>query len=184
MQRSITAGDSLKFTVSLSDYPASAGWVLSYRLIPRAAGAVITFAAGASGDDHLVALNAAATASWAAGDYTSAAFVALGADRFTIDSESSQVTIRPNLGTVSTPIDLRSQAEIALAAVRAKLGGKATDAVESYRINDRELRFYSLTELVRLEQKLASDVAREQLAAGITPDRPGNTVRRIFVRMP
>lgn len=184
MQRVITAGDSLSFTVSLADYPASAGWVLSYRLIPRSSGTVLTFSATASGDDQVVALNAAATSTWAAGEYTSAAFVTKGADRFTIDSEGGAVTIKPNLGTLNSALDLRSDAELALAAVRAKLKGKATDAVESYRINNRELRFYSLDELLRLETKLATDVAREQIAAGITPTEMGSQVRRVFVRMP
>ena len=115
MQRVITAGDSLSFTVSLADYPASAGWVLSYRLIPRTAGAVLTFSATASGDDHVVALNAAATASWAAGDYTSAAFVTKGADRFTIDSEGGQVTIRRvDNGLIASSVDAnyRAQGEV------------------------------------------------------------------------
>lgn len=183
MQRTIVAGDSLNFTVSLADYQASDGWALSYRLIPRSTGSVLTFGATASGDEFVVALAAGATASWAAGEYTAAAFVSKGADRFTIDSEGGPVTIKPNLGTLTGALDLRSDAELALAAVRAKLKGKATDAVESYRINNRELRYYSLDELLKLESKLAADVAREQAAAGQTPTE-GARVRRMLVRMP
>jgi hypothetical protein len=29
------AGDTLDFTTSVPDYPASAGWTLKYRLVPR-----------------------------------------------------------------------------------------------------------------------------------------------------
>ena len=54
---SITAGDSVAWTRSLSDYPASAGWSLAYTLINAAA--KITINASAAGDDHAVSVSAA-----------------------------------------------------------------------------------------------------------------------------
>lgn len=62
-----TLGDTLSFTTSLADYPASAGWVLTYRLVPRDAGDIIVLTCTASGADHLAAAAAAATTAWTAG---------------------------------------------------------------------------------------------------------------------
>jgi hypothetical protein len=64
----VAAGDTLTHSVTLSDYPASAGWVLSYRLIPRT-GSAITFNAAADGDNFAVSVAAATTSAWTAGTY-------------------------------------------------------------------------------------------------------------------
>ena len=58
----VTAGDTIAWTKTLSDYPASAGWVLAYTLIN--AGAKITITAAASGDDHAVTVLAATSAGY------------------------------------------------------------------------------------------------------------------------
>ena len=59
---SLVAGDTVTWQKTLSDYPASDGWVLSYRLINAAGNIDIT--SSASGDDHLVSVAATATAGW------------------------------------------------------------------------------------------------------------------------
>ena len=62
----ITAGDSYAITLSLSDYPATAGWSLSYAL---AGAAVLTVTSTASGANHLLTLTAAQTATLGDGLY-------------------------------------------------------------------------------------------------------------------
>ena len=64
----IIAGDTLAWTKSLADYPASAAWVLKYRLINAASKIDIT--ATTSGADHLVSVAAAVTALYPVGLYT------------------------------------------------------------------------------------------------------------------
>lgn len=183
MQSSIVAGDTLSFTVTLADYPASAGWTLSYRLTPRAAGSAITFAATASGDDHQVDVDAATTAGWAQGSYTSGAWVSNGGgERYTVASEGGQVVIQPDPSALPAGTDTRSDAEIALANVSALLKGKAGSGVEQYVINGRQLRSYPLADLIKLEAKLRAEVNAERVAAGLQPS--GGGVRRILVRMP
>ena len=63
----VNAGDTVRWRRALADYPASAGWALTYTLL-NAAGK-ITITASAQGDDHLVSVPAATSAGWAAGDY-------------------------------------------------------------------------------------------------------------------
>ena len=89
----ITAGDSVTWTRSLSDYPASSGWVLSYALI-NAAGK-ISITATASGADHLISVSATTSVGWAAGrGPTSSAAVPSG---------SSSRRTRPGSGVSPTP---------------------------------------------------------------------------------
>jgi hypothetical protein len=74
----VIVGDTLAFTVTVPGYPASEGWTLKYRLIPRASGSAIGFGSTASGAEHVVNVPAATTAAWAAGEYNWAAYVERG----------------------------------------------------------------------------------------------------------
>ena len=65
--RSFTAGDTVVWKRSLSDYPATASWVLSYTFNGPDKYAAT---AAASGDDFLVTLLAATTAVYLPGYYT------------------------------------------------------------------------------------------------------------------
>jgi hypothetical protein len=58
----VTAGDTIAWTKSLPDSPASSGWILKYRLINAAGKIDIT--ATAAGNDHAVSVPAATSAAW------------------------------------------------------------------------------------------------------------------------
>lgn len=182
MQAKLAAGTTLKFTVSLPDYPASAGWVLSYRLAPRVVGSAIDVTSTASGADHLVNVAKGTTAGWVPGTYGVLAWVDNGTDRFPVSSESGEIVVTPNPATLASGVDQRSGAEIALTNVQALLQGKASTGVQSYTINGRELSSYSLPDLMRLEHKLKTDVDRERVAAGKPALYGGTRIQRILVR--
>lgn len=183
MQSRIVAGDTLKPpAVTLADYPATDGWVLNYRLTPRGSGAAITFTAGAAGSDHQVDVAAATTVNWAAGAYTCAAWVALGALRHSVPSEGGQVTIDPNPATLAAGTDTRSAAEINLAAVQAVIGNRATDGVLEHTINGRQLRLMGMGELLKLEARLKAEINGEDIAAGREPRFGSGRVRQIYTR--
>lgn len=183
MQSRIVAGDTLKPpAVSLADYPASDGWVLSYRLTPRGTGAAISFNATAAGADHQVNVAAATTATWAPGEYTVSAWVTRSGERYVIPAEGGQVTIAPNPADLAVGTDTRSQAEIHLEAVQAVLGDRATDGVLEHQINGRQLRHMGVDELLKLEARLKSQINAEDVAAGRAPRFDGGRVRRIFTR--
>ena len=182
MQAQVAAGTTLKFSVALADYPATAGWVLSYRLAPRTTGAPIDITSAASGPDHQVTVAKATTATWEPGTYTVAAWVDNGTDRYSIDSQAGEITITPNPATLVAGTDQRSLAEIGLANVQALLQGKASSGTMDYTINGRQLRSYPLPDLLRLEAKLKGDVDRERVAAGKAPAHGGGRIQRILVR--
>jgi hypothetical protein len=62
----LTAGDSVTLTLTRPDYPASAGWTLTYAL---AGAAVQQWSSTPSGAAHTITLSSAETAALPAGDY-------------------------------------------------------------------------------------------------------------------
>lgn len=179
-----TVGDTLKHRAALADFPASAGWVLHYRLTPYSPGDPITFDAAADGDDHLVTVAAGTTATWAPGAYTVTAWVTLGAERYSVPSESGQARLLPNPATLAAGTDGRSDAQRCLAAIQALLAGKASSGDEELRISGRALRSYPLPDLLRLEQHYKAQVDAELVAAGQPALYGAGRVRRMLVRMP
>ena len=164
----VTAGDTVTWLKSLADYPASAGWVLSYTLINSAA--KITITATASGADHLVSVSAATSAAYAAATYTWHAAVAQGAERYTVGTGS--IVIAPNLAAAST-FDTRSTAKRALEAVNLALESYGAKAyLQSYEIAGRKQAFSSPGDFMAFRSKLMAEVAREdnaaRLAAGLS----------------
>jgi hypothetical protein len=179
MQTRLVAGDTLNFLTTVADYPASSGWVLKFRLVPRTAGTAVTLSSTAEGDDHRTQATSTTTAAWAAGQYGWSSWVEKAGEVYTL--ESGQITIAPDPRTLAAGTDTRSEAEAALDAVNAMLKGKATNAVMLYRINDREVRSYSIPELVKLRSLLLTQVGQERRAAGIA-DKTGSS-RLIAVRI-
>lgn len=165
----VTAGDTVTWLKSLADYPASAGWSLVYTLINAAAKQTIT--ATASGDDHLVTVSAATTASWAAGSYTWSARVSKASEKFTVATGS--ILVAPDLAASAT-FDTRSSARKALEAVNTALetyGAKAY--MHSFEIAGRKQAFQTPSEFMAFRSRLMAEVAREdnatRLAAGLAP---------------
>jgi hypothetical protein len=148
-----------------TDFPASAGWALTYAF--RNASAKIDVTASASGDAFAVSVAAATTAAWVPGTYGWTARVAKGAEAYTIDSGT--FTVQPNLAT-SDVRDLRRHAERMLEAIEARLEGRASTDQDGYRIGDRELRRIPIPELVKLRDRYRQEVkaalAAEALARG------------------
>lgn len=172
----VQAGDTVKWQRTLSDYPASAGWVLSYRLI-NAAGK-IDIGTTAAGDDHLVSVTAVTSAAWTAGDYDWVAQVANSGERYTVGS--GRITIRPDLAAQAAGYDTRSTAKKLLDAVEAVLANRATRADLEYEIAGRRMKSMAHADLLAARDKLKREVAQEaaaaRLAAGLSVGR------RVLVR--
>lgn len=168
------AGDSVSWKEDLSAYPASAGWLLKYKLL-FPAGTASAFQATADGDAHAVSLDGSTTADWVAGAATLVSWVEKGAWRVTLDQQT--VTIQPDLAAAST-FDGRSQAAKGLADAKAALaaymaGGKAH--VAEYDIAGRRMKFRSAAEIVTLidfyEREVAGERALSAMLQGGTPGR-------------
>lgn len=148
----IYAGDSLSFPTVVSDYPATDGWQLHFKLIPRFTSptqAPIELVASADGASYRTEVAPAATGAWAAGDYGWHSWVQRGAgptlERVTLEA-GNEIAVYPNPETAAQGTDTRSQAERALADCKAALAAwKPT--VDSYEIAGRSMRFKSTAEI-------------------------------------
>lgn len=173
----LTAGDTVVFRRTFSDYPASAGWSLVYTLINAAA--KITLPTGvASGDDYVVTVPAATSANYAAGLYSYMATLTLAGERYTV--ESGVVTIRANLAAQTT-YDARTPAREALDEVNAALrayGNKAWQ--QSYTIGGRSQTFRSVEEFLAFRDRLMAEVAAEEAADRLSQGI--GTKNKLFVR--
>lgn len=154
---SVTAGDTIKWTKALPDYPASAGWVLSYAFTGPGN---ISITAAADGDTHAVIVPAATSAAWAAGSYLGQAYITKAGERTTI-ATGLMLTVAANLAAASG----LSWARRCLSAIQAVMEGKAGSDALSTKINDKELRKYTPAELIPLYRFFEQEVAREDQAA-------------------
>ncbi len=170
----VNAGDTVRWRRALPDYPASAGWTLTYTLL-NAAGK-ITITASAHGDDHLVSVPAATTAGWAAGDYAWRAQVSKAGEVYTV--ADGRMTVRPSFA--ASTLETRSLARRALEAVEAYLADPNNLAAAQYEIAGRQLRRYTLPELWAHRDRLRMEVLREEQAERLAAGLPAR--RSVLVR--
>lgn len=175
----LIAGDTLSVLVSLADYPASAGWVLKYRLVARTAGpAAISITATAENDDHRVSVAAGTTAAWTADNYSWASWVERAAEKYTV--AAGQLVIQPDPRTLAAGYDGRSQARKALDQAKAALAAW-TPTQRRYAIAGREMEFNSPSAIQDVinywERQVVIEDRKAKLGAG-APDP-----RRVQVRL-
>lgn len=161
----LAAGDTIKWTRALPDYPANDGWSLVYTFIN--ASAKFSATATASGSDHLVTLSAATSGALTAGAYDWRAQASKSGEVYTV--ASGRATVLPSFS--ADTLDNRTQARRALEAVESMLEGRASSATHRYEIAGRMLQNYPIPELLMLRDRLRQDVAREDAAAAMAAGR-------------
>jgi hypothetical protein len=189
MKDTIVAGDTLDFETRVPDYPPSAGYTLKYRLIPRTSGSAIELTAAPTADDaYRVMMTPAETATWAAGEYSCAAWVEQTGVSITVDpqlvnesgSTSLLVRILPDFRTVAA-YDGRSPARKALDAINAGLATYSEKAhVAEYEIAGRRMKFANQGDLLVMRDRLKAEVWNEDEAARLASGLPSR--RRIGIR--
>lgn len=155
----ISAGLTFSQLVTLTAYQAPT-WSLSAALRGPT---VINLTATADGTQHRFAANAATTAGWAPGEYWYTVRATDGAD--TVEIESGQLTIAPDLAAAGENYDGRTHAQRSLAAIEAVIERRATLDQERYRINNRELYRTPIADLLKLRDVYRAEVRQEQAAA-------------------
>ena len=179
-----TCGDTLDVTRSLAAYPASAGWVLKVRLVPRnAAHAVVELTGTASGDDHRLQAAASVTGAWSADSYSWASWVEQGALVTSVDA--GQTVLLANPRTAAAGTDARSLAERTLADLMAAKAGWDVSAGRQrrYKIGEREMEFNSEADIIQKILFWEGQVAKEQQASNLAKGiRPKNRILTRFVR--
>lgn len=150
---SITAGDSVQFTVSPNGFRASDGGTLTFAL---AGMSVLEVTGAANGDAWDVTLTAAQTAALAVGTYRWRLRVAEGATVTTVDT--GRLTVEPDLATLSYGSGI-GYAERTLAIVEAALTGTLEGEMKMYMIAGRQVQTFSLDELRRHRSALLTEIA-------------------------
>ena len=147
--KSFIAGETLQWSKSFEDYPASDGWVLKYSLRgPGTAPSDIT--ATADDDDFLVDVDSATT-TLGAGTWRLVGWLELSGRRHYVYDQEVIVIAAPADGT----LDTRSIAKQIVDNIDAyflaiKTGGGSAKAVKRYRIGDHDMEHYTLDELRNL----------------------------------
>jgi hypothetical protein len=167
---SIIPGDTVKWARWLADYPASAGWALSYELLNTVHRYEVP--ASADGDSFRVVVSAQTTQAYAPGFYDWRARVTNADEVYTV--ATGRLTIAPSFSAAG---DVRSHARRTLEAIEAVLEGRATSATAEYEINGRRLKYIPLNELHAMRTKYQREVAAEEGKSG-----PRGVSGRIMVR--
>lgn len=166
-----TAGDTVSFTLSLGDYPASAGWALSFH-VKGVRGLNVN--ATPQGDSFLVTLPAASTAMLPAGAYQWATVVKRDLERYTV--REGALVVDPDVAS-ATDGALQPHAEKALAMIEAVLEGRLTADVQSYQLAGRLLTKIPILELKQLRREYRAELWRKR-----NRGRVGQRVEVTFVR--
>lgn len=172
---SIVAGDSAIWTRSISDYPATDGWTLTYSLQTADGGEFYTFTA-TTGTSYAVNVPAATTATWVPGLYTAAARASLNGEAHTI--WQGQIRITPAL---AQDIDRRTHARRVLDNIEAVLEKKATREILNSEVSGVKLERIPVDQLLVLRDRYRQEVKSEAAAAALAQGRGSG--RNIFIRM-
>ncbi len=146
----------------------SATHTLTYYFRLNTAGEGVTATGAAYNSGWKVTLPAATTATMDAstGWYFQAVATAVS-DGATLEYSRGQIEVKPSLAYSGTPgaFDGRTQAQTDLDAVQTAIRSLVSGgAVQEYRIGNRNLKRYELSELLELESRLKSIVAKENKA--------------------
>ncbi len=176
----LRAGETLQFTRTLSDYPASSGWIINYSFRSVAATA-IDFSSVASGKDHSIIVPFATTATWLPGCYAGVGIVTDGTTSKAIFS--GNLEILPNLSSLPSGTDTRTPNRIALDNVRAVLAGRANSTILKSEVEGTTLERISHADLILLESHLAVKVRNEEIDELLAQGKPtGRTIYTQFTR--
>lgn len=164
-------GDTVKFNITDSDYPASEG-ALGFFFV-NADGSFTETTSTADGDTHNIVISATDS-----GLVTAGTFSYQG--RYTHTATSEETTIREGTTTVKpeftdTAYDNRSTVKTTLDALEATIQGKASGDQASMSIAGRSIARYSPEELLvwldKYKRMYQDELAEEALAAGMANPR-------------
>lgn len=178
MLERLVLGDTLNYATSVADYPASSGWVLKFRLVPRVSGSAIEITCTADGDLHRAQVSASTTAAWAAGTYSWLSWVEQGSEKYSVSNGQIQLIADPR--SASAPLDLRTDAQVALDQSKAAFAAW-TPTTRSYSIGGRSMEFNSPADILPVIRFWEGEVAKEANAAAMAKGMASG--RRVFVRL-
>lgn len=166
------------WTESLSDYPASLGYVLKYTVTNASYQIAISSSASSDNpDSHTVTIASADTATWHAGKYQYLKYVEKSGKKYPISQGSIEI-----VASVFAANDQRSFAQRMIDAIEATMEGRATKEQTALTINGRSIQYLSLTELISARAHFVELVKQEEvkakIAAGVSV---GNKILSRFI---
>ena len=157
-----TAGDTVNWNKTLSDYPASTH-VLTYYLHPiSGTGNVINITASANGNTHEVRITPATSQNYNQGDYRWHSTVTDNTNTYAVDT--GLLTINPNFRT-TTALDDRSHAERTLAYIESTIEKLSQKVISSASVNGKSYTLANISDLMRLRDNYFYEVDAEKRKA-------------------
>ena len=180
----LTAGDTLHWIRSCSNYQATSGWSLTY-YVYGVPGFQTSFTSTANGVDHEVKITAATTSTWPAGRYTFRGFACNPAGPISGAPEQHLIfegflEVRPNATLATEDVDTRTPAERMLEKLDAVLEGRAKSDVLESEVNGTKISRLSPKQLTDLWSFFAARVESERARARIRAGRASG--RNIFAQ--
>ena len=170
----LTVGDRWvwKRTDLGTDYPPSS-YALSYNARSQGAGSIaISITASESGDDYLVEVASATTASYTAGTYSWSAYITRSSDSQRIQIDSGDFVIKTNLATSTA--DPRTQPEQMVDHLESILESLAQKLTTSYSVSDRSNTLTSMedvrNQLDYYKGKVKSEINKARVKSGMRTD--------------
>jgi hypothetical protein len=176
----LVAGDTASWTRSFPDYPATAGWALTYAVRLQLGSGSLNVTASTVGDSFAATITAAQSALMKSGLWTWAAYVTLTTQRYQVGTGT--LTVSPNIAAITFDTDLRSSAKRAYDnALAAWEGVKLGQTVI---LNGRTYTQHNLKDLIlfvdRCKADYANEIQAEQFATtGINPRKIGVRLIRV-----
>ena len=158
--KKITAGESVSWSVSLDDFPASAGWVITYTLVKS--DTRIQIVSTAAGDTHLVEIPFATTAGYNDGKYHYQAHISNSVERYQVGEGA--IEILPDFATKTSGHDGRTWVKAAIDALEAAIEGRASKTQLSQTINGLQVEHMSLTDQLNALGRLKRIWAGKKIA--------------------
>lgn len=177
----LAAGDSCTWQDAsardnLDNALTSDAWTLHYYL--RGAQS-LDLTSTANGPGWSTSITAEQSAALTPGVFYWQAVATNASQRITLGT--GQITITPNLSSAAAGYDGRSQSQIALDAINAEIQARLTGGMaEEYTIGNRSLKKTPMKDLIAMQSRYKSIVARERQASQIAQGL-GNP-RALYVR--
>ncbi len=161
------AGSTVTWKKSLSDFPASDGWVLKYFLRgPSRLDVTCT----ADGNDFVATIAASDSAKLKTGRYWMQGRVELAGAKHLVTPDMLELEILPGLDAESANVDLRSQAERIVAEIDDLIERSTGGDTFEYEVEGHRKKTYTRTELLEVrrtyQRKVNSERRRKRVAAG------------------
>jgi len=171
----LIAGDTLDFVDEVPEYPATDGWTLKYRLIPRftdpVQAPVDIVATTYLTTQYRIQETAPVTATWAPGDYTWARWVEQSSGQLRQSVGQGQLEVLTDPAQATQGYDSRSHARKMVDRIEAALEA-LNYGVKSYTVAGRMWLKEDTSELMDLLTMYRAQVEGEKARAAIAAGRP------------